>query len=142
MNNLPPPAPAVIQAPQLTPEQITERYIALRNKKAEIVQRHKEELEPFVTHMDRLESMILEQMNTSGVTSYGTPAGTAYRAERTYYKTEDGEVLLDFLKANNLVHLLERKLSKDSIEEYVAQHGQLPPGVTCTTEVTVGFRKK
>ena len=126
----------------LTPSELVGKYIQLRNKKDEIKERHSKELAPYNDAMDMLESKVLDHLITSGVESMRTGEGTVYRSVRTTYKVNDFTEFSDFVKVHNRFDMLERRCAKPAVEEYLSEHGTLPPGLSTYSEAVVGFRKK
>jgi hypothetical protein len=53
----------------------------------------------------------------------------------------DWDATLDFIKANEHWQMLEHRVSKQAVEEYKSEHGDLPPGVDWREEVTVNVRR-
>lgn len=72
-----------------TVEEVTKKYIELRDRKAEIAKRQSEEVKPLSEAMENLEAWLLNQMNTLGVDSFKTSAGTPYKANSNSVKMTD-----------------------------------------------------
>ena len=116
------------------------KYIALRNEKKRIKDRHAEELRPLNDAMIKLEAAVQKFLQSQGVDSAKTPVGTAYLSRTSRAKVTDWPVLRDFVKEHDLLDILEHRVSKDAIEEYAESTGELPPGVDITVEVNTRFR--
>jgi hypothetical protein len=121
--------------------QLVEGYIKLRDRKAEIKAKHEAELAPINAMMDKIETHLLAQMQEQGVTSYKTGLGTAYTSTTTKANVADWDGLLGFVRENGLWQMLERRVSKTAVDEYVAAHQDLPPGVNYTTAISVNVRR-
>lgn len=124
-----------------TIQEVVSAYIKLRDQKTAVKTRHSEELAPINSKMYRLESWLLNQLNSSGSESVRTDAGTVYKSVRTSAKVEDWDVVLDYILANNLTHMLEKRVSKAAVEEFVEAQGEAPPGVSINREVCVNIRR-
>lgn len=74
-----------------TIEDVTRKYIELRNRKAERAKEHQEELRPLSEAMVAIENFILEQMNQLGVDSFKTSAGTPYKANQNSVGITDAQ---------------------------------------------------
>jgi hypothetical protein len=122
-------------------ETLVERYIALREKKAQI----KAEYEAKVEHIDSLQSkvegVLLRFFEEQGSSSIRTPAGTAYKATRVSATIADWDSFLEHVKANQAYEMLERRCSKVAVEQYKAANDELPPGVNWREDVVVNFRR-
>lgn len=70
-------------------EEVTAKYIELRDRKAAIVKRQSEETQPLTEAMEAIESWLLAQMNGLGVDSFKTGAGTPYKANSNSVKLAD-----------------------------------------------------
>ena len=116
-------------------------YIRLRDKQDEIKRRHSEELAPIRDKMYSIEVMLLKILNSTGGESIKTAAGTAFKSKRTKTKVVDWDAALDFILTNGLEHMLERRVSKAAVEEFIEANGDTPPGVSLSTEITVNIRR-
>lgn len=83
----------------ITVEQATAKYIELRDRKAQIAERHKTELAPLQEAMASIETWLLDKMNQEGVDSFKTPAGTPYRSVAISMKLEDDAAFKNFVFA-------------------------------------------
>ena len=138
----PAPAPAPAPAPvAMTPDRLVEMYVLLRDRVAEIKQRHKDELARPTLAMAKLEGLMLDALNASNVQSMRANQGTFYKINRTSCTVEDWSTVLDYIRQNNLWELLESRVSKSAVEAIVADTGAVPPGVKITTFVDVGIRR-
>lgn len=66
-----------------TVDQVVSKYVELRDRKAEIEAKHKEELRPLREALDSLEAWLMDQLNKQGVDSFKTKQGTAYKSVST-----------------------------------------------------------
>ena len=120
---------------------LVDGYIQLRDKKAQLKAKHEAELAPINAMMDKIETHLLAQMQEQGVTSYKTELGTAYTSTTTKANVADWDGLLSFVREHSLWQMLERRVSKTAVDEYVAAHQDLPPGVNYSTAVAVNIRR-
>lgn len=118
-----------------------ELYRKLKDKKAQLKAEYEQKAAPVQEKMDRIEGALLGLMNKSGVDSFKTQFGTAYKTERTRVSCSDKGAFMDFVKDNNFYELLEVRPSKAAVEEFKAGRGVLPPGLDYTSEYTVNIRK-
>lgn len=122
-------------------EEFVERYIKLRDAKARLKAKHTTELAPLEEAMDKIEAVILAQFNEQGIESARTAAGTAYKQVRSSATVAEWDPLLTFIRANDLWHLLEKRVAKVAVEQYRDEHNDLPPGIKWSEEVVVNIRK-
>lgn len=118
-----------------------EKYIALRDKVAEIKKRHADELNQYVLVMDQLEGIMLEKLNEDGVKSMATDAGTCFKTTRASTKVMDWSATLAFIKEKEAWDLLEARVSKTTVAAIMAETGQAVPGVVTSLETVVNVRR-
>ena len=122
-------------------DEVVDRFIQLRDLRAQKVAAHKADTEAIEAGMKRCEGFILQHLNTHGMESIGTKAGTAYKHVTTSATVADWESALDFIKANNLWNLLDRKVNKTAVVEYRTENDDIPPGVNWREEAVVRIRR-
>lgn len=117
------------------------KYVALRDWKTEKDRAHKAKMAKTEQMLDQLEAVILQDMQTSGAESVRTEHGTAYKTTKRYVNVADWDLALDFIKEHELWNMLEKRISKTAVEEYRAEHEDIPPGVSVREELTVNIRR-
>jgi hypothetical protein len=125
-----------------TIQEAIDGYIKLRDKVDEIRKRQSEELKPLRENMKTLEAWFLRELDQQGAKSIAAESGTAFKSTKTSSKVEDWEATLQFIRSNELWHMLERRVAKTAVEEYLEANGELPPGVAVNREVVVQVRRK
>lgn len=122
-------------------EELVEKYIKLREVKTKLSNEYKQKVAKVDDIMDKIEAAILAQFNELGVESARTTAGTAYKQTRTSATVADWDAVLHFIQENDLYNMLEHRVSKNAVEEYVNENGALPPGVNWRQEVVINVRQ-
>ena len=125
----------------ITNKDLVEKYRLLRDKKEEIVKRHKAELAPLNDAMDKIENVLLDVLNRTGSESTRTEAGTFFKVTRTSYSINDPAAFRAYVEAHNLPDLYENRVSKSALEELISRGETLPPGLKVSSEVSVNIRK-
>jgi hypothetical protein len=119
-----------------------EKYVALRDKKAQMDAAHKLAVSPITEAMEKVELVLLQAMNDQGLSAFKSDAGTAYKATKTGARIADRESLREFLSTqDDPYHYIDLKVNKTAVDEYVAEHGSVPPGVDYYSEITVNVRR-
>lgn len=116
---------------------IVAHYVSLRDQKAEIEARQREELAPINRDMELIEKALLKLMQAQGVESVRTPSGTPYIAKHTSCKVQDWDALLSYIRENDEWDLLERRVSKTA---FLAGDAKAP-GVFVTDTLAVNVRR-
>lgn len=122
-------------------KEVVEKYIKLRDLKARFDADHKDKMAPIVSAMDKAEAALLATFNEQGIDSAGCEFGTAYRTTKTSATVADMDAFLEFVKANEAWHMLERRVAKTTVEEYVTANGDLPPGINYSSVVAINVRR-
>lgn len=122
-------------------DEIVARYIALRDKKAEIKAKYDAEVEAIDTAMNRVENYLLKLMTELGVESIRTSAGTPYVSRRTSATVADWEMFLDWVRSNGEWSMLERRANKTVVQSWRDEHNDLPPGLNWREERVVNIKR-
>lgn len=121
--------------------EIVEKYIALRDKKALMKKEFDKSVEEINTVMAKLEGIVLKEFQESGLDSVKTKAGTAYKSTRTSVTTADWDAVLAFIKDEQAWEMLEHRLNKKAVEQYREVNDDLPPGVNWREEIVINVRR-
>jgi hypothetical protein len=124
-----------------TAEQLVDAYVKLRDMKKAMQEEHKKQLAPLNEKMSKIESGMLAMLKLQDAESMRCKAGTMYQLTRTSVKVEDWEEAFKFIRKNDLWHMLEHRLAKASVTEFVEANGDTPPGVSIVNDLTVGVRR-
>lgn len=122
-------------------EDTVSKYIALRDKKAELMKAAKEQAAKIDAVLDKIEAALLLTFQQDGVQSVKTAAGTAYQASRTSATVADWDTVLAFIQARELWPMLEKRVSKDVVAQFKEETGELPPGVNWREELVLNVRR-
>jgi hypothetical protein len=118
-----------------------ELYISLRDKKAEISRQRKEEEAAVQVKMDKLEAHLMVALDKLGGEGMRTAAGTAYISTRTSATVGDKDAFMNHVKAHQAFDLMDVRANKTGVDAYIAENGDVPPGVNYRTERTVSIRR-
>ena len=117
------------------------KYIELRDAKAKLKAQYTERAAKLDVVMTQIEGFILEHFKDTGVESARTEKGTAYKSIRTSTTVADWDATLSFIQSNGLWNMLEHRVNKTAIEEYRAEHNDLPPGLNHREEIIINVRR-
>ena len=107
-----------------------------------IKKEQKEALAPLNLKLEKLEAYLQLQLTTLGTTSFAAKGiGTAFLQNTVGVTVEDWDATLAFIKENELWELLEKRVSKSVVQDYMESQNQIPPGVKVRTEVEVRVRR-
>lgn len=121
--------------------EVVAKYIKLRDLKAKLDGEHKDRLAPIASAMEKAETALLAMFQEQGMTSAGCEAGTAYITTKTSATVVDMDAFLDFVRKNDAWHMLERRAAKKSVDEYVDENKDLPPGINYSSMQSINIRR-
>lgn len=122
-------------------DQLTAKYIALRDFKDRVSTEMKEKLAKVTLAMDKLEAEMMTFLNQSGQESAKTESGTFFKKSTTSAKVADRDVFIQFVMSEEATNFLESRVNKTAVDEYIAEHGKLPPGVDVTKVVSISVNR-
>lgn len=122
-------------------DQVTELYIKLRDKKAQLKKKHDAELAPINEKMDKIENAILALFIKTGQTSSKTPHGTPYISNRVSATVADRDAFIPFVVANKAYDFLTNAVVKSAVEAYIEETGEPPPGIKISSMQTINIRR-
>lgn len=126
---------------QTKADDLVAKYIKLRDFKDRVDSEYKAKLSQINDAMDNIEQNMLTFLNESGVDSAKTPFGTFFKRTSTSARVADWDVVLQFIMDNDMTNMLEKRVSKSAVEEYIAINGKSPPGVDVVRKVEVGVNR-
>lgn len=92
--------------------------------------------------LDVVTAAILNICNEQNVDSLRTPSGTVTRRTSTRYWTSDWEKMYDFIKEHEAPHLLEQRIHRTNMKQYLDENpGEMPEGLNVDTRYAITVRK-
>ena len=91
--------------------------------------------------MDGIEQVFLSEMTEDDAQNYKCDAGTAYKVVKTSVTTADKPMFLNFVEEKGLQHMLDIRPLKSTVEEYIEENGEVPPGLNMSRIAVVQIRK-
>ena len=80
--------------------------------------------------MDVVRGKILEACNAVGASSLKTPFGRVVRTVKTDYSTSDWSSMHQFMKENDALDLVQRRIHQTNMKTFLEEHpDKLPPGL-------------
>lgn len=132
-------------APPVSAEDIELRvgqYVNLRDRIADIKERHKKELEPFNEAMEMLNDLFMREMKRLNVSSLKASTGTVSVTLKDSASAADPSALWTHIVATGEWELLDKKPNLTAVREYIEKHGVPPPGVNYSSILRAGVRRK
>lgn len=113
------------------------KYVKLRDFEAKVKAELSEKTAMIKTEMDKIELLLMEFLNDTGQESANTKEGTFYKRTATKTSVADRDMFMQFVFDTEAKNFLESRVNKTAVEEYIAEHGTVPPGVSVTRVVSI-----
>ena len=124
-------------------DKIIAAYIKMRDTKDSITSDYKKQVAELDAQMDVLKHKLVDITKQTGVTSFTTPYGTAYRTVKSRYWTNDWDSFYGFLHEHNAMQLLERRIHQSNIKDFLEENPDIhPPGLNIDSEYEITIRRK
>jgi hypothetical protein len=128
---------------ELPVEKIVLAYIKIRDTKEKLYQEYKSQENNLQAQMDTLKEKLIEMSKETGVTSFSTPAGIAYRTIKNRYWTNDWGNFYGFMREHGAVELLEKRIHQANMKEFLENNPEThPPGLHVDQEYEITIRRK
>ena len=121
--------------------QVTRAFLNIRDARAKLRKQYDTEDSVLAESQRRLEAIMLDHLNTSGMESVRTEAGTYYRQEQLKPAGSDWDAFYRFIRDEDAFDALERRIKTGFVQDYIEEHGEPPPGVSTHREYVVRVRK-
>ncbi|HWG89119.1 MAG TPA: hypothetical protein VN679_15145 [Candidatus Acidoferrales bacterium] len=126
---------------QINADTVTAAYIKLRDQRSELKKAYDQEDQVLKDKMDRLETWLMETMQATNATQLGTAHGTAYIQTQYKASCSDWPTFWGFVADNGRFDMLEKRVSSKTVNEYIEETGDAPPGVNVAAELKVVVRR-
>lgn len=132
-----------MEGEQIPTEKLVKAYIKMRDARSELKAKFEEEDNKIVEQMNTVERLLLEVCKKAGADSVNIKgAGTIIRGVSTRYWTSDWEAMHNFIKENNAVDLLERRIAQTAMKEFLKENpDRLPKGLNVDSKYTITVRR-
>lgn len=125
----------------MTLKEVVQKYIELRDMKAELQHNYKFKAAKIDEQLDKIEAKMLEVFDSTGMDSCKTEFGTAYTTTKTSASVADPDAFFSFVRENEEWSLIEKRPAKLAVEQFKEQNGDLPPGINWREERVVNIRR-
>mgnify|MGYP003346463754 CR=1 FL=1 len=123
-------------------EKIVAAYVKIRDAKDVLTSEYNSKVAELDEQMTVLKHKLVEVSKQTGVTSFKTPFGTAYRTLKTRYWTNDWDSFYSFVRNNDAMQLLERRIHQSNIKEFLESNPEVhPPGLNVDSEYEITIRR-
>lgn len=100
------------------------------------------EVEVLKAQQEAVKTALKDQMLALGVKSVNTAEGTVILSTKTRYSTQDWGAFKDFIKENDAIDLLEKRIAQTNMATFLGENPTLvPPGLNSNSEYSISVRK-
>lgn len=121
--------------------EVIKGYRQLREQKEELKKRHADEMAPINDNMNKCLAWIQLQLQSQGLTNFKGQDGIAFLQTDVSVSVQDWDAMFEWIKSTEGWAFLEKRVSKSVVQDYMEAHGEVPPGLNITTEVSTHIRK-
>jgi len=126
----------------VTADKLVSVYIKMRDKRAQMKAEYEEQDGKIKEQMELIEQNLLEICKTTGADSIKTANGTAIKSVQTRYWTGDWASMHKFIRDNDALDLMERRISQLNMKNFLRENPDLlPPGLNVDNKYTVTVRR-
>lgn len=122
-------------------DEVIRAYIVLRDKYDATVKQQKAALATERDTLDKIETWLQNQLQSQGLKNFKGKSGTAFLKEVSTVTVQDWDATLAFIKDKERWELLDRRVSKSVVEDYVESTGNVPPGVEIKRAIVTQVRR-
>lgn len=127
----------------VTADQLVAIYIKMRDAKDTVKKDMEQQINEIDEQMQVIAQQILEICKDTGAESIRTAHGTAYRTIKQRFWTNDWEAMHKFIRENEAMELLERRIHQTNMKQFLEEHPDLKPaGLNIDREYAVTIRRK
>lgn len=116
-------------------------YRQLREAKEKMKAKHAEELAPITKQMLTCQAWIHRQLQAQGLTNFKGRDGIAFLQTDTTVTVQDWDATFEWIKATDSWAVLEKRVSKTVVQDYIEAHKEIPPGLSVKSEIVCHIRK-
>lgn len=124
-------------------EKLVKAYIKMRDARSVLSAEYEAKDEEIKKQMQVIEQHLLEVCKKAGADSVKIHGvGTIIRGVKTQYWTSDWEAMHNFIKENDAVELLERRIAQKAMGEFLqANPDKMPKGMNVDSKYTITVRR-
>ena len=121
-------------------ETLVAAYIKIREKLAEVEAEHRAKTKDMKEQQEMITNHLLDKCKEMGLSSIKTAAGTVSRKTQTRFWTSDWDSMYQFLKENDALFLLDKRINTLNMKQFLEDNPDLLPmglNIDSTYAVTV-----
>ena len=139
----PPQATEETPAPVAVPlDKLAKVYRKMSAEVQKLTQEYENAVAAIKSQQDTIKTAIKDEMQRLGVKSVRTDGGTITMTVKTRYSTDDWDAFKEFIKENDAIELLEKRISQSNMATFLEDNpGKVPAGLNSFKEYAISVRK-
>lgn len=124
----------------MTLDEMVNKYVKIRDAKGAAKKAFDDETKRMTQALEKLEGLILQQLNTQGASSVKTQFGTAFTKTRSSVTVQDREEFYNWAVQTQNLGAIDMKANAKAVRELLDEGTQVP-GVKYGETIQVGIRR-
>ena len=132
----------ILMADAIDVAKLTKIYLKIRDTREEKAKAFNEVDSKLAEEADKIKSILLDHLQTTGTDSIKTKFGTFYRQVKAKYWTSDWDSIYAFIKEHGVPDILEKRLHQGNLKTLIEEQPELlPKGLNADSQYTISIRK-
>lgn len=128
---------------EVTADKLIKAFLKLKAQRKQLEEQFKSEDSELAAQQELIQERLADLCEEIGVDSLKTPFGSATRAVKTRYWTQDWGSMYDFIKDNDAMFLLEQRLHQTNLKNFLADNpDKHPMGLNSDSRYVINVRSK
>ena len=128
---------------EVTADKLIKAFLKLKAQRKQLEEQFKSEDSDLAAQQEMIQEKLADLCEEIGVDSLKTPYGSASRAVKTRYWTQDWGSMYEFIKDNDAIFLLEQRLHQTNLKNFLAENpDKLPMGLNSDSRYVINVRSK
>jgi hypothetical protein len=130
------------EAATIPMDKLARVYRKMQTKIQQMTAVYETEVEVLTAQQEVVKTALKDQMLALGVKSVNTAEGTVILSTKTRYSTQDWDAFKEFMKENDALDLLEKRIAQTNMATFLQENPTLvPPGLNSNSEYAISVRK-
>jgi hypothetical protein len=130
------------EAATIPMDKLARVYRKMQTKIQQMTAVYETEVEVLKAQQEVVKTALKDQMLALGVKSVNTAEGTVILSTKTRYSTQDWDAFKEFMKENDALDLLEKRIAQTNMATFLQENPTLvPPGLNSNSEYAISVRK-
>lgn len=128
---------------EVTADKLIKAFLKLKAQRKQLEEHYKAEDSELAAQQEMIQERLADLCTEIGVDSLKTPFGSATRAVKTRYWTQDWGSMYEFIKEHDAMFLLEQRLHQTNLKNFLADHpDEFPMGLNSDSRYVINVRSK